>query len=150
MRCAVRIWDSIREKKLEDLSSDELRDVGENVKLALEKYGFMVLGENHHFSNPLRFLESIINIHLRPKLHPKLEIRDNTHHDSKMIFSTESLLDFMWLQFSWSIMGNIEYRQCLVCHRWFEIAIGSGRKDKKYCSRACQMRAHRKRKAAKS
>ena len=64
-------------------------------------------------------------------------------------FEPECLLDGLWFQFALAIRGNIEHRQCIVCAAWFEITSGSGRRDKRYCSVACQMRAYRKRKAGK-
>ena len=52
----------------------------------------------------------------------------------------------MWLQFANAIEGDRDYAQCVECASWFEIAPGSGRPDKRYCSDACRMRAYRKRK----
>ena len=54
-----------------------------------------------------------------------------------------------WLQFARAIEGDIRYARCVECSRWMEIAIGSGRPDKKYCSSACRMRSYRKRRAAR-
>ena len=67
-----------------------------------------------------------------------------------LYFEPACLIDALWFQLALAIRGNIEHRQCAVCAGWFEIATGAGRKDKKYCSVACQMRAYRKRKAGKT
>ena len=56
------------------------------------------------------------------------------------------LLSAMWLQFALAVEGNRNYEPCDECHSWMEIAPGSGRPDKKFCSSACSMRAYRKRK----
>ena len=58
------------------------------------------------------------------------------------------LLAAMWLELALAVEGNTNYRPCDVCPTWFEVAPGSGREDKMYCSDACRMRAYRKRKAA--
>lgn len=60
----------------------------------------------------------------------------------------KDLLAAMWLELALAVEGNSNYRPCDVCPTWFEVAPGSGREDKTYCSDACRMRAYRKRKAA--
>jgi len=62
----------------------------------------------------------------------------------------DSLIGAMWLQFSMAVSRDIDFEHCLECQSWFEIAPGSGRPDKSYCSDACRMRAYRKRKKAKN
>lgn len=59
----------------------------------------------------------------------------------------DSLIGALWLQFAIAVDGNIDYRRCEECKMWLEIAPGTGRPDRQFCSDACRMRAYRKRKA---
>lgn len=56
------------------------------------------------------------------------------------------LMGALWLQFATTVSGQSQFRQCPECATWIEIAPGSGRPEKTYCSNACRMRAYRKRK----
>ena len=151
MRAAVAMWEWI---KAED--ADQLHRYLENL---CEKY------EKEKGWGAPRYLSDLkpetavdtARIHLcgavNSALEQRLSTRLSSSHSStdgwNLYFEPECLLNGLWFQFLSAIRGNIEHRQCVVCAAWFEIATGSGRSDKRYCSVACQMRAYRKRKAGK-
>ena len=58
--------------------------------------------------------------------------------------SLSSMLEVQW---GMSVVADTSHRQCEECPTWFNVAPGSGRPEKQYCSDACRMRAYRKRKA---
>ena len=57
------------------------------------------------------------------------------------------LLGALSFQLANAICSDTVFRRCYVCGEWIQIAPGSGRPEKIYCSDACRMRAYRKRKA---
>ena len=58
----------------------------------------------------------------------------------------DNLISAIWLQFALAAAGDREQRKCQECPTWFEIAPGTGRPEKVFCSDACRMRAYRQRK----
>jgi hypothetical protein len=58
-----------------------------------------------------------------------------------------SLARMLEVQWGMSVAANTVHRQCEECPTWFNVAPGSGRPEKQFCSDACRMRAYRKRKA---
>jgi hypothetical protein len=56
-----------------------------------------------------------------------------------------SLFGALWLQFHLAIVGQKDYRQCAVCHAWFEIGPKVNRDTKLYCGDACRSQALRNR-----
>jgi predicted nucleic acid-binding Zn ribbon protein len=117
--------------------------------------------QDSSLQHPLRAVEALItvqnmvNSRLKLSFSPRLEFADSESETSeaegwKLYFEPLRLIDLLWFQFALAIRGNVEHRQCIVCGTWFEIAPGSGRKDKKYCTNVCQMRAYRRRKAGKT
>lgn len=55
------------------------------------------------------------------------------------------LIGGLWLQAALAIGGDKAFNRCQVCGTWFEVMTRQGRKDKRYCSDACRMRAYRQR-----
>ena len=49
----------------------------------------------------------------------------------------------VWFQFARAIEGNLEFKECVVCGTLFDS--NSVRSDKVYCSKKCNMKAHRRR-----
>ena len=64
--------------------------------------------------------------------------------EPQMCIRPRSLLDALWAQLTLAVIGKQNLQRCAVCSTWFPIE--AARSDKEYCSRACQMRAYRKRK----
>ena len=56
------------------------------------------------------------------------------------------LLGALSFQLANAICSDTIIRRCYGCSEWIQIAPGSGRPEKIYCSNACRMRAYRKRK----
>ena len=60
-----------------------------------------------------------------------------------------SLIGALWLQFATAVAGDKQYRSCVNCGRWFEIASGTtrgaARSDRSHCTPTCKSRALRDR-----
>jgi hypothetical protein len=95
-------------------------------------------------------LTSMVSSKLHRGISAQVEPPSGSRDRWRLAFEPESLLQTMWLQFAFALAGDIDYQQCVVCSKWFEVAEGLGRRDKQYCSDACRMRAYRKRKGSKS
>jgi hypothetical protein len=85
------------------------------------------------------------------RLHPKRGTKQDPVQKSARgpVAYTESLvppdlLSALWLQFSQSVRGAKEYRQCEQCANWFELT-AERRGDAKFCKEACRSRAYRAR-----
>ena len=61
----------------------------------------------------------------------------------------KTLLSAMWLQLALAVEGLVNFGRCQQCKALIEVAPGSNRPDRKYCSDACRMRAYRERKKRK-
>ena len=57
------------------------------------------------------------------------------------------LIGALWLQFARAVERDSPFRQCAECGIWFELARGTARTDKLYCSTPCRTKAYRKRQA---
>ncbi len=60
-----------------------------------------------------------------------------------------TLIGFLWLQFARAIQGDLRFRQCEDCRKWFECGGSSSRADKRFCSGTCKARSHRAKRAAR-
>ena len=74
---------------------------------------------------------------------------NRSHTRQELCVVPSDLLSALWLQFAQSVDGNTGYKQCPECAKWFEVAPGTGRADKQYCSNTCRSRAHRHRPPAR-
>ena len=96
----------------------------------------------------LAHIRDEINMHLAE--HTSAQLNAGTNITGMGIqLVPKNLFGALWLQFAEAIDDDRDYRRCTQCLKWFEIAPGSGRPDKLYCSDACRMRSYRTRKAAK-
>jgi hypothetical protein len=59
----------------------------------------------------------------------------------------DGLIGALWLQFARAVERDSRFRQCAECGIWFELAPGTARADKLYCSTPCRTKAYRKRQA---
>jgi hypothetical protein len=64
--------------------------------------------------------------------------------EPRLCIRPRRLLDALWTQLTMAVVGKQNLQRCAVCSTWFPVE--AARSDKEYCSRACQMRAYRKRK----
>lgn len=96
----------------------------------------------------LVFVRDQINWHLRE--HTSAQLNDAANASEMGIqLVPKNLFGALWLQFAQAIDDDRDYYRCTQCRKWFEVAPGSGRPDKQYCSNACRQRAYRNRKVAK-
>jgi hypothetical protein len=54
-----------------------------------------------------------------------------------------SLWHAMYLQFAQAILGSKRYQRCGACNRWFELAPGINRSDRRICSDSCRVQLYR-------
>jgi len=146
MRSAVEFWDLIRD-------GDERLVAREVPQLWARHSRSTHWMTDKMFARPFASgegtLAGIINSHLERSMLPRLLPSEARPKEWKLVYEPASLLDTLWMQFALAVAGNIAHRQCAVCTTWFEVATGSNRADKQFCSDACRMRAYRKRKAEK-
>jgi hypothetical protein len=92
----------------------------------------------------LQQVQSVINHRLRGRISVRLLWQPQTGKRTLYVVPT-ALIGGLWLQFAQAVEQDLHYRRCSICGTWFEIAPGSGRSDKQFCSNACRTRAYRQR-----
>lgn len=75
-------------------------------------------------------------------------IWDSELKEWRIQLTLTNLIGALSFQMATAICNKSIFRRCTGCGQWLQIAPGSGRPEKTYCSNACRMRAYRKRKAA--
>lgn len=65
----------------------------------------------------------------------------------RLAFETElkSLSAVIWSQLALYAVGDVNFRQCETCEKWFEVAVGTNRPDRLFCSQGCRFKAYRRR-----
>jgi len=98
-------------------------------------------------SAPLFKVQETINEHLETSTVNRLIYAPQ---DDRLLLRIipKSLLGALWLQLAKGIEGDIEYRQCHECGKWFEISLEAYRKSRLFCSNACRSKAYRTRQAS--
>jgi hypothetical protein len=87
----------------------------------------------------------IVNQHLVPAAAVGTRLRtENT--GIELCIAPNGLIGAMWLQFALALDGSKDFRRCAVCRRWYACSTGQAKARRIYCTDACKMRAHRKRK----
>jgi hypothetical protein len=94
----------------------------------------------------LHCVRGLINDHLHHRFSPRLLWQQNRDRLGVYIVP-DGLIGALWLQFAQAVERDAQFRQCLECDTWFEVAPGRGRTDKQFCSTACRTKAYRKRQA---
>lgn len=103
----------------------------------------------------LVFVQQLVTDHLKGHVIVSVPI-DYSCNRMMLALKPDSLLAAMWLQLALAIDGKKTYRRCDMCGGWMEVqseTTGSGakaaRKNQKYCSESCKVKAcrHRKYKA---
>lgn len=64
----------------------------------------------------------------------------------RLISTADRLVLAIWMQLAKAIDSGRQFRQCSHCERFFEVAGGTSRTDKQYCSHQCSLKAYRARK----
>jgi hypothetical protein len=94
----------------------------------------------------LHYVQSIINKQLRRRASPLL-LWDAKRERLGLYIMPDGLVGALWLQFARAVERDSQFRQCAECGIWFELARGTARADKLYCSTPCRTKAYRKRQA---
>jgi len=92
----------------------------------------------------LHYVQSIINKQLRGRASPLL-LWDANRERLGLYIMPDGLLGALWLQFARAVERDSQFRRCAECGIWFELARGTARTDKLYCSTPCRTKAYRKR-----
>jgi hypothetical protein len=94
----------------------------------------------------LHYLQSTINDKLEGRASPRL-LWDPKRERLSLYIMPTGLVGALWLQFARAVERDSQFRQCAECGIWFELARGTARSDKLYCSTPCRTKAYRKRQA---
>jgi hypothetical protein len=94
----------------------------------------------------LHRVRSVINKQLQGRASPRL-LWDANRERLGLYIVPEGLIGALWLQFARAVERDSQFRQCAECGIWFELAPGTARADKLYCSTPCRTKAYRKRQA---
>lgn len=94
----------------------------------------------------LHYVQSTINRQLGGRASPRL-LWDAKRERLGLYIVPDGLIGALWLQFARAVERDSRFRQCAECGIWFELAPGTARADKLYCSTPCRTRAYRKRQA---
>jgi hypothetical protein len=85
-----------------------------------------------------------VNAWTRGLIGPRLQLDEQQERLVSRIVPT-SLFGALWLQFHQAIVGETDFRQCVVCRGWFAISPRVNRASKQYCGDACRSQALRDR-----
>ena len=94
----------------------------------------------------LHYVQSKINAKLEGRASPRL-LWDAKRERLGLYIVPAGLVGALWLQFARAVERDSRFRQCAECGTWFELAPGTARADKLYCSTPCRTKAYRKRQA---
>jgi hypothetical protein len=94
----------------------------------------------------LHYVQSKINTKLQGRASPRL-LWDPNRERLILYIVPDGLIGALWLQFARAVERDSRFRQCAECGIWFELAPGTARADKLYCSTPCRTKAYRKRQA---
>ena len=162
LREIVRIWDSVQEKKSNELECDFRWDEQNKCFMRFSNrrfregwYNYARLSQLPDGTKPGDIVAAArhwviqhINQSLARSASPALVSQSDKEMFSLHIV-VKNLIGFFWLQLSQSIGDGARFNRCSVCAKPMKISPGEGRPDRSYCSDACRMRAYRKRKSEK-
>jgi hypothetical protein len=94
----------------------------------------------------LHYLQKKINEKLEGRASPRL-LWDADRERLGLYIMPTGLVGALWLQFARAVERDSQFRQCAECGIWFELAPGTARADKLYCSTPCRTKAYRRRQA---
>jgi hypothetical protein len=67
----------------------------------------------------------------------EIRLRDDVNRGFRLTFTTNSLMDGLWLQLAANISGGASFRSCARCGELFETGPGTGRRaDSRFCKDA--------------
>jgi hypothetical protein len=94
----------------------------------------------------LHYVQSTINAKLEGRASARL-LWDAKRARFCLYMAPVDLIGALWLQFARAVERDSQFRKCAECGIWFELAPGTARADKLYCSTPCRIKAYRKRQA---
>ena len=94
----------------------------------------------------LHYVQSVINKQLQGRASPGL-LWDTDRERLGLYIIPDSLIGALWLQLARAVERDSQFRRCAECGIWFELAPGTARSDKLYCSTPCRTKAYRRRQA---
>ncbi|MCD6072886.1 MAG: hypothetical protein K0S42_3402 [Microvirga sp.] len=94
----------------------------------------------------LHYVQGTINKQLQRRASPILVWGANRERLGLYIVP-DGLVGALWLQLARAVERDSHFRRCGECGIWFELAPGTARSDKLYCSTPCRTKAYRKRQA---
>jgi hypothetical protein len=94
----------------------------------------------------LHYVQGTINRQLDGRASPRL-LWDVSRERLGLYIVPTGLIGALWLQFARAVERDSKFRQCAECDIWYELAPGTARADKLYCSTPCRIKAYRKRQA---
>lgn len=100
---------------------------------------FETLGSGDLVVTATEYLRVTANRQLAGRIQAVL-VWDNDRSKASLVYKPTSLLGAMWLQFSTALAGTSNFRTCIECGNAFEFQ----RKDRVFCSEACQKRYSRR------
>lgn len=140
LRSSIQLWDMIQAGDIKGIQEQEFfKDFLSSERPTIEEIR----------DAGLRWIQIWVNANLGRLAQPKLFFNENKSRLTIYV-APHNLRGAFWLQFARAIEGDFHYSRCVECSGWMEIAVGSGRPDKKYCSNACRMRSYRKRRGVGS
>lgn len=171
MRWAVELWEAARHGDEQELRSRIIWD-DDRMRVRFETHPHVAPAETLQIREPatwatiamegdgmleqfvpgdvvqpaLFHVQQLANKHLRGQVSPRL-LWDEERTRLHLFLVPEGLIGGLWLQFARAIQRDNEFRRCLECDLWFELAPGTARSDKLYCSNACRTKGYRRRQA---
>jgi hypothetical protein len=94
----------------------------------------------------LHYVQSKVNEKLQGRASPRL-LWDKKRERLVLYIVPDGLIGALWLQLARAVERDSRFRQCAECGIWFELAPGTARADKLYCSTPCRTKAYRRRQA---
>jgi hypothetical protein len=94
----------------------------------------------------LHYVQGKINAKLEGRASPRL-LWEADRDRLGLYIVPDGLIGALWLQLARAVERDSRFRQCAECGIWFELARGTARADKLYCSTPCRTKAYRKRQA---
>jgi hypothetical protein len=92
----------------------------------------------------LHHVQQVANKQLRGRVSPRL-LWDEERGRLNLYLVPEGLVGALWLQFAGAVERDTDFRRCSECGLWFELAPGTARSDKLFCSNGCRTKAYRRR-----
>ena len=92
----------------------------------------------------LLHVQQLVNRHLTNRVAPQMMWDDGWRRLGLHVIPI-GLIGAIWLQFARAVTGNMQFRQCGRCEKFFELSPNASRTNKLFCSNACKTRSYRER-----